>query len=53
VSGQVLTSENITDHNTFDKSDLVTLQEFIEAAMSGSILTVELPPKSVVTVELA
>jgi alpha-N-arabinofuranosidase len=53
VSGQVLTSENMTDHNTFEKSDLVTLQEFTGTAVSGSILTVEIPPKSVVTVELA
>jgi alpha-N-arabinofuranosidase len=53
VSGKVLTSDNMTDHNTFDKPNLVTPREFTGAAMSGGILTVELPPKSVATVELA
>jgi alpha-N-arabinofuranosidase len=53
VSGQILVSDNMTDHNTFDKPDAVTLQKFSGAVMSGATLTVELPPMSVVTVELA
>jgi alpha-N-arabinofuranosidase len=53
VKGQIITSGNMAGHNTFDKPDAVTLQEFSGSAISGSTLTVELPPKSVVTVELA
>jgi alpha-N-arabinofuranosidase len=53
VKGQIITSGNMTAHNTFDQPDAVTLQDFASAAISGATLTVELPPKSVVTVELA
>jgi alpha-N-arabinofuranosidase len=53
VKGQIITSEKIQDHNTFEKPDAVTLKDFSGAAISGSAVTVDLPPKSVVTLELS
>jgi alpha-N-arabinofuranosidase len=52
VRGQIITSENMQDHNTFEESETVKLSDFSGVSLSRSTLTVELPPKSVVTVEL-
>ncbi|GHV81754.1 intracellular exo-alpha-L-arabinofuranosidase 2 [Spirochaetia bacterium] len=52
VTGQIITSENMQDHNTFDKPGTVKLSDFSGVSLSRSTLTAELPPKSVVTVEL-
>ncbi|GHT21580.1 alpha-N-arabinofuranosidase [Planctomycetales bacterium] len=52
VSGQVLTSANLTDHNTFDKQDTVTVKDFKEAKLSDGTLSVTLPAKSVVMLEI-
>lgn len=53
VNGQVLTSANITDINTFDKPGKVDIQPFSGAKKQGDSLLVTLPPKSVVVLELA
>jgi alpha-N-arabinofuranosidase len=52
ISGTIITSEHIQDHNTFDDANNVTLKEFTGASVSGSTLNVALPAKSVVTVRL-
>jgi alpha-N-arabinofuranosidase len=52
VSGQVLTSTNLTDYNTFDKPNTVTVKDFKGAKLSKSSLSVTLPAKSVVMLEL-
>ncbi|MDR1024099.1 MAG: alpha-N-arabinofuranosidase [Treponema sp.] len=52
VKGQIITSEKLQDHNTFEKPDAVMLKDFSEAVVSGGVVTVDLPPKSVVTLEL-
>lgn len=52
VNGQILTSANITDINTFDKPNTVSLKDFKGAKKDGDNLVVVLPAKSVVTVEL-
>jgi alpha-N-arabinofuranosidase len=55
VSGQIISSERIQDHNTFDKPDTVKIGAFKGAAVSrcgnGSVITVMLPAKSIVTLE--
>ena len=53
-SGHVITSENMQDHNTFDQGDKVTLKDFNGVKSEGIAgrMTVNLPPKSVVTLEL-
>jgi alpha-N-arabinofuranosidase len=52
VAGQVLTSRKITDHNTFDQPDAVVVKDFNGAKLSKGALSVVLPPKSVVMLEI-
>lgn len=52
VSGQILTSRNITDHNTFDNPNVVTLKDFNGAKLNKGTLQVKLPAKSIVTLKL-
>src|SRR6202012_2060272 len=52
VTGQVLTSANITDINTFGQPNKLHLQNFTEAKKEGSKLVVNMPTKSAVMLEL-
>lgn len=52
VSGQILTSTQINDHNTFDKPNVVKPSEFKGAKIDKQNLFIKLPPKSVVMLEL-
>ncbi len=52
VSGKILTSENVTDINEFDKSATVKTAEFNGAKKTKEGLIVELPAKSVVMLEI-
>ena len=52
VKGQILTSANITDINTFEKPDKLHLAKFTGAKKEGDKLVVLIPKKSVVTLEL-
>ena len=52
VTGQVLTSANITDVNTFDNPNKLHLENFNDAKKDGSKLTVNMPSKSAVMLEL-
>jgi len=54
AGGWIITSENITDHNTFDE-DKINIKPFNGVKPEGIAgrFTVNLPPKSVVTLELA
>ncbi len=52
VSGQVLTSAKFTDVNSFDEPGKVKTAVFDGARKEGSALVVELPPMSVVVLEL-
>jgi alpha-N-arabinofuranosidase len=52
VSGRVLTAPSMTSHNTFDAPHAVEPAPFTGASLSGSHLTVTLPPLSVVMLEL-
>ena len=52
VTGQILTSANITDINTFDKPNKVQLESFKGAKKDGDNLVVVMPAKSAVTLEL-
>ncbi len=52
VTGQVLTAAQMTALNTFDAPDTVKPAAFGGASMAGETLTVALPPKSVVMLEL-
>ena len=52
VSGKVLTSAKINDHNTFENPNTVAVQDFNGARINGSNLSIQLPAKSVVVLEL-
>ncbi len=52
VSGRILTSDKIQDHNTFDQPSKVKPAAFKDASISGSTLKVKLPAHSVVVLEL-
>jgi alpha-N-arabinofuranosidase len=51
--GTAITSPNMADHNTFDDGNKVVIRDFNDAKAEGAKITVNLPPKSVVTLELA
>ena len=52
ISGQVLTADKINDYNSIDQPSKVSVKEFRGASLSGSNLSVVLPSKSVVMLEL-
>jgi alpha-N-arabinofuranosidase len=52
VTGQILTSANLTDINTFQQPNKVSIASFNGAKKAGDKLVVDMPAKSVVTLEL-
>ena len=48
VSGEILTSKNADDHNTFEHPDIVAAKPFTRATLKNNTLTFEIPPKAVV-----
>ncbi|MBL4575555.1 MAG: alpha-N-arabinofuranosidase [Opitutaceae bacterium] len=52
VSGRVLTAEQMTAHNTFEKPDQVRPVDFEGARLDGSNLSIVMPAMSVVVLEL-
>lgn len=47
---QILTSGHISDHNSFDKPETVSLKAFKECKLKNEVITFKLPAKSVVTI---
>ena len=52
VSGRILESGNVQDHNTFDDPGRVKPADFAGARLDGSHLRVQIPPCSVVVLSL-
>ncbi|MGB8191239.1 MAG: alpha-L-arabinofuranosidase C-terminal domain-containing protein [Chitinophagaceae bacterium] len=52
VSGQVLTSAKLTDVNTFDQPQKIRIEKFNGAKKQGDLLVIDLPPQSIVMLEL-
>ena len=52
VSGRILTSGKVQDHNTFERPDFVKPADFKGALLNGDVLKITLPPVSVVVLEL-
>ncbi len=52
VSGKILTSRKIQDHNTFDQPEKVKPSAFKGFTLTGGVLKGKLPPFSVVVLEL-
>ena len=53
VSGRVLTAPKMTAHNTFTKADAVKPEKFTGTRRKGNMLSVTMPSKSVVVLELS
>lgn len=53
VTGQILTGDSITTHNTFDDPNIIQPTTFSGASINGNDLTIALPSKSVVVLMLA
>ena len=52
MTGRILTSEKLQDHNTFENPEKVKPAAFKGAQLKGNTLTIKLPPFSVVVLEL-
>jgi len=52
VTGKALTAAKINDHNTFENPNAVTVKDFLGAKIDKGRLSVQLPSKSVVMLEL-
>ena len=52
LSGRILRSAKLQDHNTFDNPTSITPQTFKDASLNGNTLSVKLPPFSVVVLQL-
>jgi Alpha-L-arabinofuranosidase len=52
VNGRILTSKNITDYNTFEKPEIVKPQTFKDFKLSGNTLTIKVPAKAIVSLEI-
>ena len=52
ISGQIISSQKMNAHNDFENPDAVKLAPFSDAAILGTKITANLPPKSMVTVKV-
>jgi alpha-N-arabinofuranosidase len=52
VTGRILTAPAMSAHNTFEQPEAVKPAPFTGARVANGTLTVQLPPKSVVVLEL-
>lgn len=52
VTGRMLRSDKLQDHNTFDDPNKIKPQTFTDTKLKGSYLELQLPPFSVVVLEL-
>ena len=52
IAGRILTSQDMTAHNTFDKPETIKPAEFKDAKIADNGLATVLPPKSVVVLEI-
>jgi alpha-N-arabinofuranosidase len=52
VSGEILTSKNVADFNDFDHPDVVAPKPFKNAKVKKGVLTVEVPAKSIVVLNV-
>jgi alpha-L-arabinofuranosidase len=52
VTGRILTSSKVQAHNTFDNPTNVAPKTFKDASLSGGYIKVNMPPNSVIVLEL-
>ena len=52
VSGRILTSKNVADFNDFQHPNVVAPQEFKDAKLNKVVLTVKVPAKSIIVLNI-
>jgi alpha-N-arabinofuranosidase len=52
LSGRILTSKNIQDHNTFEQTDKIKPTAFTQINQSGNTLKLRIPPCSIIVLEI-
>ena len=52
ISGKILTSEKMQDHNTFEQPDKVKINEFNQYKIDGEKIIINMPSKSIVVLEI-
>jgi alpha-N-arabinofuranosidase len=52
VTGRILTSSKVQDHNTFENPATVVPRTFKDVSISGDHLKMNMPPNSVIVLEL-
>lgn len=52
VTGRILTADAKDSHNTFEEPDAVQPASFNSTHLEGNLLTIEMPAKSIVTLEI-
>lgn len=52
VGGDILTCANINDYNDFGQQEKVSLKKFANAKINKGILTVNMPAKSIITIQV-
>ena len=52
VTGSIISSQDITDHNTFENPDKVIIKDFKDIKVSKGKMDVILPSKSVVLLRI-
>jgi alpha-N-arabinofuranosidase len=52
ITGRILSSAKVQDHNTFDNPETVAPKDFNKTNLSGNKLVVDIPPISVIVLEL-
>jgi alpha-N-arabinofuranosidase len=52
ISGKILTAGSLDAHNTFDHPNVVMITDFTRASLKNNILSIPMPAKSIVCLEL-
>lgn len=52
VSGEILTSKKVDDYNDFQHPEVVSPKAFKDAKLKGNTLTVQVPAKSIVVLNI-
>ena len=52
VSGRILTSKNVADYNDFQHPNVITPAEYKDASLKKGVLTVKVPAKSIVVLNI-
>jgi alpha-N-arabinofuranosidase len=52
VSGRILTSKNVADFNDFQHPDVVSPKEYKDAKLKKGVLTVKIPAKSIIVLNI-